>query len=114
MYDIPTTDEAALGTLTAGPRAGGEQAATTEGGRESVVAVVAAVAAVAAAVALWVNALAGIDPRDIGGLGLVSSLPPAAFAALGLITCSFCATLARGTRSTPLLALHVVALIFMV
>ena len=114
MYDIPTTDEAALRTLTAGPRAGGEQADTTEGGRENVVAVVAALAAVAAAVALWVNALAGIDPRDIGGLGLVSSLPPAAFVALGLITCSFCATLARGTRSTPLLALHVVALIFMV
>lgn len=64
-----------------------------------------------AAAALWFASLARVDVSRMTDLGLVSVLPPSAFAALLLLTISF--ALAVHRRGTPrvVLLLHVVILI---
>ncbi|MDO8688842.1 MAG: hypothetical protein Q7R39_02315 [Dehalococcoidia bacterium] len=64
-----------------------------------------------AAAALWFASLAHVDVSRMTDLGLVSVLPPSAFAALLLLTISFALAVQR--RGTPrlVLLLHVVILI---
>jgi hypothetical protein len=77
----------------------------TEGLLPAGVAVVAAVG--------WSLALAQVDPDRIDDFGLVSALPVPAFLALGAICLSFAVAVTRPVMRTPVLALHVVALVFM-
>jgi hypothetical protein len=70
-------------------------------------------ALVAAAVLLWALSLRGIDVRAVGDLGLVSVLPPAFFAAVCLVMASFFWSLRGPTPSTPVMLMHIVALVVM-
>jgi hypothetical protein len=74
----------------------------------------AAAVAIAVSVGVWLASLSAVDPRQMNGLGLVSVLPPAAFAALAILAASFCATLHRRRPPQMLLLAHVVALVVMV
>ena len=74
----------------------------------------AAAVAIAVSVGVWLASLSAVDPRQMNGLGLVSVLPPASFAALALLAASFCATLHRSRPPQMLLLAHVVALVVMV
>jgi hypothetical protein len=68
---------------------------------------------VGCAILVWTSALPGIDVRRVNDLGLVSVLPLSVFLALTILTCSFCMVLRRETINTPLMLLHVGALILM-
>lgn len=65
------------------------------------------------AAAIWAVSVAGIQVEDVGALGLVSALPPAAFAALALLCVSFGLSISQLSVRTSVLALHVLALVFM-
>jgi hypothetical protein len=64
------------------------------------------------AAAGWGLSVQQVRIEEIGDLGLIQALPVTAFLALALIVASFCWTLWR-RPTTPLLLLHVVALIAM-
>jgi hypothetical protein len=66
-----------------------------------------------AAVLLWTLSLETVNPERMGDTGLVSVLPPGAFAALALTCVSFALILRREHVSTPLVLLHFALLIFM-
>ena len=70
-------------------------------------------ALLAGALLLWDVSLRGIDVRAVGDLGLVSVLPPAFFAAVCVVMASFCWSLHRPTPSTPVMVMHIVALVVM-
>ncbi|HYF47091.1 MAG TPA: phosphotransferase, partial [Acidimicrobiales bacterium] len=63
------------------------------------------------AVAVWVLALRGVDLRTMGDTGLVSVLPPAAMAALGLLVVGLIATVTRSRVREGLAAAHVGGLV---
>jgi hypothetical protein len=69
--------------------------------------------AVVAAAALWIVSLRAVDVQRVGDLGIVSALPPGAFAALGLATAGFALVLRRPDVSTPVALLHLTVLILM-
>jgi hypothetical protein len=80
------------------------------------------IVALAAAVGLWAFSLRHVDVRRVTDIGLVSVLPPGVFAALAIVTVSFCVALTSGRRgsrsdtprvSIPLMLLHVAVLILM-
>ena len=73
----------------------------------------APVLAIGGALGIWLLSVRGLDPRAMTSLGLVSILPVTAWAALALLVVSFCITVWRRPASTGLLAVHVVALVFM-
>jgi hypothetical protein len=98
---------------------GAEIAAAVQAGRVSVplsrlrrhrAAVVQAVL-LACALVLWAVSLQGIDVRTVGDLGLVSVLPPAFYVAVGVVVASFCWSMHRPTPSTPVMLMHVIALV---
>ena len=62
------------------------------------------------ATGLWALTLPAIDVRRITDVGLITALPPAFFAAILLLTASFCLVLRRPTLRVPLLLLHLFAL----
>lgn len=66
------------------------------------------------ATALWAESLARVDPSSMTDLGLVSVLPPSAYAALLLLTISFCLAVHRRQTPWPVLLLHVVLLIVII
>jgi len=68
---------------------------------------------VALAVVLWVLAAGTIDQRNMNDLGLVSIMPITSYIALAVLVGSFCFALIQRELREALLALHVVALIFM-
>jgi len=70
------------------------------------------VALVAGALGLWVIALTRVDLRELGDLGLLNALPVTWFVAFGLLLAGFAHAISRERPATPLLALYVVALIF--
>jgi GT2 family glycosyltransferase len=70
--------------------------------------------AVAGALGLWAVALARIDVRAMSDLGLVSVLPRAYFAAIALLTVSFCLALRNARVPQPVLALHAAAYILVI
>lgn len=75
---------------------------------------VVCLALITLALVLWGLALPGIDTRQISDYGLILNLPPTFFAALVLLTFSFCLIVRQSeARSVKiLLLLHLVALIF--
>lgn len=77
----------------------------------AVLAALAALLAVACASALWITSLPGVDLRRMNDIGLVSVLPLATYAALALLTISFCVLVHQRQAYVPLLLLHVVLLI---
>jgi hypothetical protein len=60
---------------------------------------------------IWALALPGVDIRGMNDLGLVSVLPPAAIAAIGMLNVAFCLALAQRPLRGWVLLLHCVALI---
>ena len=66
---------------------------------------------IALALLLWGSQLRTIDLARMNDLGLVSVLPGTFFAALLLLTLSFCLSLRQQALSSPLLLLHVLILI---
>jgi hypothetical protein len=66
------------------------------------------------ALALWAVAIHGLDLDAMTDLGLVSILPPAFFAALGLIVIGFVAALFASRVREGVLAAHTVALVLVV
>lgn len=70
--------------------------------------------AVVYAALLWGAALRGIDLSRMDDWGLLAVLPPSAYAALLLLTISFCLVVHRRPARTPIVLPHVVALIAMI
>lgn len=66
---------------------------------------------IALALALWGSKLRAINLAQMTDLGLVSVLPGTFFAALLLLTLSFCLSLRQREISSPLLLLHILILI---
>lgn len=64
------------------------------------------------ATCLWAVSLPWIDVKKINDLGLISVLPWSVFAALLLLTASFCMSLRQETLAPPWLAGHIVVIIF--
>jgi O-antigen/teichoic acid export membrane protein len=62
-------------------------------------------------VALWFAVLRDIRPESVGDLGLVTSLPPAAWVALGALVAGFVASLAPERPRLRVAALYIVALV---
>ncbi|NOK63687.1 MAG: hypothetical protein GFH27_549379n30 [Chloroflexi bacterium AL-W] len=62
---------------------------------------------------LWFLSLGSVDFSQMNDLGLISVMPPAIFAAIFLLTTSFCLTLRRADGMEPVLILQVVVLIIM-
>jgi hypothetical protein len=75
-----------------------------------------AVPVVAIVVALvgWFVPLGGIRLRDMSSIGLLSVIPGLSLAALGLLCVSFTLELRRSSPRTPILLVHVIALLVMV
>lgn len=67
----------------------------------------------AGAFALWLISLRSIDLGHMNELGLVSVFPPATIVALAILLVSFCLALHQPKLRTPVLALHILLLIFM-
>ena len=61
----------------------------------------------------WIYVLTRLDARDIDDRGLISIVPPAAFAFLALLSLSFALALRVRPLLWPVLAIHLVALVFM-
>lgn len=76
-------------------------------------AVLMQLAPVGLALLLWLAALPTISLRRITDIGLIAALPPLSLAALALLVAGFCLALARPQVRGPVLALHVVVLLFM-
>jgi len=72
----------------------------------------AAAPAVLAAV-VWFASLQAVDIRNVSDVGVVSALPAACFAALAILIASFTASMRRPTPSTPVVLVHLLALIRM-
>jgi hypothetical protein len=72
-----------------------------------------AVLPVAVACTLWAASLHDVHVGRMNDLGLVSVLPASLLLALGLLTVSFCIRLRSGELSTPVLLVHLVALVVM-
>jgi hypothetical protein len=70
--------------------------------------------AVACAMVLWGASLSSVDLRRMNDLGLLSVLPPATFAAFGVLTISFCIAVHQRMMRVSILLPHVVALIIMI
>ncbi|MEM8530336.1 MAG: LysM peptidoglycan-binding domain-containing protein [Chloroflexota bacterium] len=62
---------------------------------------------------LWFFSLGSVDFSQMNDLGLISVMPPAIFAAIVLLTISFCLTLRSADRMEPVLIVQVVVLIVM-
>jgi len=69
---------------------------------------------VLAAVLIWVIGLQDVDIDDMTDLGLVSVLPVSVYAAVAILTVSFCLGLRRGDTHWLVPALHVAALIVVI
>jgi hypothetical protein len=108
----PTVEDAAPSMALGAPRAGRSPSTLARGLRTSAPGLLQA-ALLLAAGAVWIDALRHINPGALSDLGLVTALPPSAFAALALATMSFAVTLRHEQVSTPLAALHVVVLVVM-
>ncbi len=67
----------------------------------------------ALALMLWLVSVPAINLRRITDIGLIAALPPLSLAALALLVVSFCLALGRDQVRAPVLALHVIVLIFM-
>lgn len=63
------------------------------------------------ALIVWSVSIRGIEASQMNDLGLVSILPPLFFAAIALLTGSFCLELHHRAARVPVLLLHVVVLI---
>ncbi len=74
----------------------------------------APIVAIVAALIGWFVPLGGIRLRDMSSIGLLSVLPGLSLAALGLLCVSFILELRRSSPRTPILLMHVVALLVMV
>jgi hypothetical protein len=83
------------------------------GGKTEYLSIAAPLGLVALALVLWWMALPAIDVGQIGGLGLISVLPPLTIIAFGVLTVSFCYTLQQRQLRDWLAVVHVVALLFM-
>jgi hypothetical protein len=68
---------------------------------------------VLAAVVVWTISLQSVSIRDVGDAGIVTALPPAAFAALAVACLSFAVAVAQRRPSQLVLTLHLVLLIYM-
>jgi hypothetical protein len=68
-------------------------------------------ALLAGALVLWAVSLQGIDVRAVGDLGLVSVLPATFYVAVGVVVGSFCWSMRSPTPATPVMLMHVVALV---
>jgi hypothetical protein len=68
---------------------------------------------VVGALALWIVSLRAVDLHRISDLGIVPALPAGAFAALAIVTAGFAVALRRPVPSTPLVLLHLVAIVVM-
>jgi hypothetical protein len=73
----------------------------------------AALAPLVVAVGLWALAMPGVDTTRMTDLGLISVLPPQVPLAILLIVASAAWHLRRASVSVPFLALHLVALVFL-
>lgn len=67
----------------------------------------------ALALILWLVSVPAINLQRITDIGLIAALPLLSLAALALLVVGFCLALARDQVRAPVLALHVIALIFM-
>jgi hypothetical protein len=65
------------------------------------------------AIAIWAASIRQIDIRSMNNFGLISVLPATFFAAVILLTVSFCIALLRRPVSVPLILVHVGLLILM-
>jgi hypothetical protein len=70
--------------------------------------------AVLCATGLWAASLPGVDLGRMNDLGLVSVLPATIFAALAVLTISFCVVVNQPQAKLPILLVHVIALIVMI
>ena len=77
------------------------------------IAIVLPVLAIFSSLVVWVATAQTIDVARFSDIGIITALPPASLAALGLLTVSFALTLRHGRHHIPLLILHILALIFM-
>jgi hypothetical protein len=75
-------------------------------------ATLALIAAPLAALLMWVNMLRGANASLINDLGLIAAVPPVAFVALFILIVSFVFTISQARLNVPIVALHVVVLIF--
>src|SRR5947199_2579085 len=81
--------------------------------RRASLADAAPIFAIAVAVLGWFIPLTGIRLRDMSSIGLLSVLPAASLAALALLCVSFTCELRRSNPRTPILLIHVIALLVM-
>ncbi|MBA2452315.1 MAG: hypothetical protein H0V47_04045 [Chloroflexia bacterium] len=65
------------------------------------------------ALALWIASLSQVNVREMNDLGLVSVLPVPFFAAVVVLTCSFCLAMRQPSARASVLLLHIAILIFM-
>jgi hypothetical protein len=70
-------------------------------------------AGVAAALLIWALSLHHLQPDRLSDLGLVSVLPKGFFIALAILSASFCTALSATRLRTPVVFLHVAALVLM-
>lgn len=80
-------------------------------GRGVTVAVIAALSV--SALAIWVVLMTRLDVRAVDDLGVISIVPPPAFACVGLLTAAFVLSLRLRPLSGTLLAVQIVALVIM-
>ena len=73
---------------------------------------VAGLVCLAAALAIWVNGTAEIDLTQMSDHGLISVLPPSIFVAIAAVVASAVIQLQLEPLDEPVLAIHVVALVF--
>jgi len=88
-------------------------AARSPGGASRALSHALEVAPIAVAAALWILSMLAVDPREIGDIGLIGALPAGTFAAFALACVGFAIAISRPRLSTPLILLHVVALVVM-
>jgi GT2 family glycosyltransferase len=69
---------------------------------------------ISTALALWALALSRVDVRAMSDLGLLSVLPRSYFAAIALLTVSFCLALRSARASQAVLAAHAIAYILVI
>jgi hypothetical protein len=68
--------------------------------------------AAVASLVVWVALLQTADVRQIDDRGLISVIPPPAFLSIGLLSMSFVLALRMRPHITPVLVIHVIALVF--
>jgi hypothetical protein len=105
----PTADGAALTGLAARRPAVGGAARALRGGAPAA----AHALVVIGAMAVWIASLRSLDLHHITDLGIVPALPAGSFIALAGVTAGFAVALRDPRPSTPLVLLHLVAVVVM-